>query len=706
MRTMKPMRLICLFSSLWIFLLTNTIFANTYYVAPAPNGDNSNDGSIHNPWATFEFALEQLLPGDILRLREGTYYESSISIDLKGTAASPICIESYPGERAVIDGGVPFFKDTTNTEWELVDSAINLYKSKRTFSGTSVNAWLINDNLHLIEYETDVNIEAEYYGPVNKLTPLYQGPGIQLQNDGYLYIRLTQNPMDLIDYKGFPIEPVPVDINPNNHEIAVFFSHVLFYLNAAEHLNFKDIDFNYADYIMDIKNAANNIEFDNCKINFGRYGMVVRDAHDFNIYNCDFNNGLPQNVYWTDVKNRPVEVHEPYPEFQSTGIEGSIPGFKIVNCTFRDGFDGLFVDNGTSNTIINHNTFIRLRDDAITFQAGSANIEFAYNVIWHVGSGVSTAESTADPLGHFYIHHNIIDVSIYQHGGRTGNYRASDWPVWMIIDPFGSHGNMVAWWKVYNNTIVTRRSGYDWAPSGPRSVIGNPEKYVLNNIFLILDDRIIFRGDNISSGAHYDGNVFYRISPGRYPLFYDFGNGNNYNSLSEFRMNSGTNWELNGLETDPELDPLDYNEEPSDSSSFWERYRPGNSQMFTMGASYSGFDWPGTENIDYRGAVKSATVSDASRSTNIQHSVYVTAYQNTGGITSFVVELENPAAFTLSVYDIYGRKIWSYRGNAENTKYKINANDLNASSGFYVVSVQQQNELFTRKFMIVNYGKR
>ncbi len=702
MRTLILIRLICVYSFLLIFLSTTPILANTYYVASAPNGDNSNDGSIQYPWATFEYALGQLSPGDILRLREGTYYESSISINLKGTAASPITIESYPGELAVIDGGVPFFKDTTNTEWELLDSAISLYKSKRTFSEDFVNAWLINDNLHLIEYETDANIEAEYYGPVNNLTPLYQGPGIQLRSDGHLYIRLTQNPNDLIDYKGNPIGPVPADIDPNNQEMAVFFSGVLIFLSGAEYINFKNISLNYSRYILDIREGTNNIEFDNCRINFGRYGMVVRDASDFNIHHCDFNNGAPQNVYWTDVKNRPEEVHEPYPEFQSAGITGPMPGFNIVNCTFRDGFDALFVNSGSSNTTIKHNSFFRLRDDAITIDAGNGNMEFAYNVLWNVGSGISTKESTADPSGHIYIHHNIIDNSIYQHGGRVGNYRESDWPVWMAIDPFGSHGHMTAWWKVYNNTIVTRRSGYDWTPSGPHAVIGNPEKFVLNNIFLILDDRIIFRGDHVSDGSHYDGNVFYRVSPGRYPLLYDFGDGNNYNSLSDFRMNSGTNWEENGLETNPELNPLAYNEELPDSSTFRERYRPGNSQMFTMGASYRGLDWPGTENINYRGAIESAVVSETG-STILQHSFQVSVNQNTGGNTSFMVELENPAPVTLNVYDIRGRKIWSYRKNSKNVKYKIDANGLNLSAGFYLVTVQQQNEITTRKFIIVKY---
>jgi hypothetical protein len=696
-------KLILLFficSNLPIPQLSSTIFASTYYVAPLPGGDNGNDGSIENPWATFVYALDRLLPGDTLRLREGTYYESSISINLKGTDTSPITIESYPGERAVIDGGIPLFKDTANMQWELADTGISLYRSKQTFSGDYVNAWLINDNLHLIEYEEDANIRAEYYGPVQNLTPLYQGPGIQLNSDGHLYIRLTQNPNDLIDYKGNPIEPVPADIDPNHHEIGVFFSGVLIYINGAEHLIFKNIDLNYSKYVMDIRDGANNIEFDSCRFNFGRYAMVVRDARDFKIHNCDFNNGLPQYVYWTDVKNRPEEVHEPYSEFQSAGIEGSLSGFEIFNCTFRDAFDALSVGHGTTDARITDNTFIRLRDDAMEIYADVSNVEFAYNFLWNIGSGVSTRESP-DPVGNLYIHHNIIDNSIHQHGGRVGNYRESDWPVWQVLDPFGAHGHMVGWWKVYNNTIVTRRSGYDWLSSGPYAVIGNPEKYVLNNIFLILDDRIVFRGDNASAGSHYDGNVFYRNSPGKYPMFYDFGNGHNYNSLSEFRLNSGTEWEVNGLETDPGLDPPEYDAEPPDSSEIRMRYSPRNPQVLTPGASYSGLDWPGTEDIDYRGAIKSAVVSEEAWSPEMQHSIQLTVLQNASGNPSFMIELVTPGAFAINVYDVRARAIWSFRRNVTTTTFKIDANDLNLSAGIYLVSLQQQKEIITRKFMIV-----
>lgn len=124
--------------------------------------------------------------------------------------------------------------------------------------------------------------------------------------------------------------------------------------------------------------------------------------------------------------------------------------------------------------------------------------------------------------------------------------------------------------------------------------------------------------------------------------------------------------------------------------------------MNTMGASCEGLDWPGTEYVNYRGAIGPANVSDSTVSAGMQHSMKFNVIYNASGDTSFMVELEKPAAVKLNVYDIHGRRIWSYNGNDPRTKYRIDANNINFSNGFYLVSVQQQNEILTRKFMIVN----
>ena len=580
--------------------------AMEYYVSP--NGSDNNSGTLDSPWQTLEYALGRLSPGDVLNLRGGIYYEHEIKVDLKGTASAPITIRSYPGERAVIDGGVPYFKNTQNSEWELVDSELHLYRSQRTFleGFDFVRAWLVDDDVQLVEYESAENLESTNYGPLNGLEPFYMGPGLQLRSDGHIYIRLVYNPNDLTDVSGNPIAPTPIDIDPNNNKLAVFFSNYIFLLDGASYLHFKDLDFSHAKYIMDVRNGSHHIVLSGCHLNYSNYGLVIREnIHNWEIYNCEFNNGVPDYIYWTDVKNRDGDVTEAYPEFQSAAINGSIPGFYIHHNLFRNTFDGLTVEDGTTNTQITENVFKHIRDDSINLSEGISNVQVAHNMLWHVMGGISVLSSDQAP-GHVYIHHNVIDNSAYQRGGRPGNYRADNWPVWTIGSPFTGHDeeDKASWWKLYNNTIISRQDpGHPWAPAGPDEVTGNPEKYVFNNIFYVFDERVIFRNDLVAFGSHYDGNVIYRNTAGSLPLFLDFGDGDRYHSLLDFQASSGTDWEIHGLEIDPGFDLSAINDPTFDPAAIWERYRPANHQVFTSGASYDGLDWPETQHVNYRGAI-------------------------------------------------------------------------------------------------------
>ena len=580
--------------------------ATEYYVSP--NGSDQNSGTIDEPWRTIERALGELSAGDVLYLRRGTYYEHELKIDAKGSATAPITIQSYPGERAVIDGGIPDFRNTPGAEWEVVDGSIDLYRSRRTFPEEFdfVRAWLVDDDVQLVEYESAENLESTNYGPLDGLLPFYMGPGLQLRSDGHIYIRLVYNPHDLTDGSGNPIVPTPLDVNPNNNNIAVFFSKNIFVLDGASYLHFKDLDFSHAVYIMDIRNRSHHVELSGCRLNYGNRGLVIREnVQNWEIYDCEFNNGVPDYIYWTDVKNRDVDVAEAYPEFQSAAISGSMPGFSIHSNIFRNTFDGLTVKDGTTNTRIADNVFQYIRDDSINLSRGISNVEVAHNMLWHVMSGVSNLGSDGVP-GHVYIHHNVIDNSAYQRGGRPGNYREDNWPVWTIGTPFPDHddGNKASWWKLYNNTVVSRQNvGHRWAAAGPESVTGNHEKYVFNNIFYVLDERLIFRDDLVSLGSHYDGNVVYRENAEALPLFSSFGDGGRYYSLVDFQVNSGTDWEARGLEIDPGYDLSAASDLTFDPVTIWERYRPSNSQIFTPGASYDGLDWPGIQGVNYRGAI-------------------------------------------------------------------------------------------------------
>ena len=92
------------------------VSARDYYVSPS--GSDTGTGSADKPLATLRKAVEKAVAGDIIYLRGGTYrpaedeimgwqegglYACVYNLTRSGTAARPITIAGYPGEKAVID---------------------------------------------------------------------------------------------------------------------------------------------------------------------------------------------------------------------------------------------------------------------------------------------------------------------------------------------------------------------------------------------------------------------------------------------------------------------------------------------------------------------------------------------------------------------------------------------------------------------------
>jgi parallel beta-helix repeat protein len=73
----------------------------TYYVAP--RGDDAAPGSMARPWRTLRRAVRRLEPGDVVRVRSGTYAED-VDITRGGSERAPVRVEAFPGERPRLTG--------------------------------------------------------------------------------------------------------------------------------------------------------------------------------------------------------------------------------------------------------------------------------------------------------------------------------------------------------------------------------------------------------------------------------------------------------------------------------------------------------------------------------------------------------------------------------------------------------------------------
>ena len=94
---MKRFFLLSLFSSFGVW-------GASYYVSPA--GSDGSAGTADQPFATIQFAVDHLSPGDVLYVRGGNYRET-VTVRQSGNAAAPITIQAYPGECPMLLGSRP-----------------------------------------------------------------------------------------------------------------------------------------------------------------------------------------------------------------------------------------------------------------------------------------------------------------------------------------------------------------------------------------------------------------------------------------------------------------------------------------------------------------------------------------------------------------------------------------------------------------------
>ena len=93
-----------LFLLISLLVISMHAIAKTYYVAT--NGNNSNSGTLSQPWLTWRYAFTTAKSGDTVFFRGGTYpFEGSVNIRIgnSGTHDNPICFFNYPNEVPILD---------------------------------------------------------------------------------------------------------------------------------------------------------------------------------------------------------------------------------------------------------------------------------------------------------------------------------------------------------------------------------------------------------------------------------------------------------------------------------------------------------------------------------------------------------------------------------------------------------------------------
>ncbi|BAO43044.1 hypothetical protein TBH_C0096 [Thiolapillus brandeum] len=611
---------------LWVlfYLFSVTLVARgAFYYVDATNGSDSNPGnSLDAPWLTLNYAINQLQAGDTLYLRAGTFYESQLIFTQSGTRQNWITIKPWNNEEVIIDGSLADFRATNNDAWELLDDDLHIYRSIDTYDMQRANGYLSENDGHwrLVTYEDFSTFSAanEYYSANPPY--YYVGPGLFYNSsENKIYVRLQYS-----IYQASQNLRLPVDNNPNHIPLYIFDDNeVVLFSDTASYIHFENINLRYQNNAVEIKSGAHHIKFSGGSMIGGRDFVLVRDlAHDIVIENVNFKGYIPPWIARSDVKHptpgRPAHL------MQSSAVNISDGAYdvEVSGCHFDHFFDAIDATKSAHDLFIHDNHFHIVRDDVLQLGSAAYNVEIANNILTEVTAGFSWNGSGAPPVGQMgtvFVHHNVIDTSVFSLYGRMDpNNELDDKNDGPNGDgmatgrAFGMHTKSSitagAPWKIYHNTVVVSKDVDNRGTGAGYYIDAFNADYpheVYNNIFWQKWDSYIVRAARTEDGSQiFDGNLYYRSSithdTAKYYHYYQQVGGSyqNFQNLNDF-VGSGywlatqsyyaNGWDSQSVEENPMLD---------------NDYRPETASPAAFGAiDLSSKNWPGLKGETFRGAL-------------------------------------------------------------------------------------------------------
>ncbi len=387
-----------------------------YYVATVANGgDDSNPGTLAEPFATIQHAASQIQPGYTVYIREGTYRET-VTPAQSGAAGYPITFEAYNGEQVIISGcdlvegwtnhSGNIWKATVNwsinggdgdtvfTDGQLKfearhpnssDPMDRLTWGTQTTLDTTNGEWFYANDLqgfgddywngalvrnHFQQWVLRTDTIADYESGTGKIT--FATPwGHGMQKAGYHYYIFRDYKCLDADHEWFKdvgtntlYYQFPTSTVPNDYEIEFKSRAYAFNLDGKDHIHIKGIEFRGAS--MDTDSSTDyNVYEDNVfvgfdKDNFGRW-WINGTNHLF------INNEVKQT--WTGISL--VGTHN-----------------RIINNYFHDmGYNGgnsgaLYM--GGSDNLVSYNTFSNIGRNVA--QGNFKRYEIEYNIFEDCGN--------------------------------------------------------------------------------------------------------------------------------------------------------------------------------------------------------------------------------------------------------------------------------------------------------------------------------
>lgn len=439
-------------------------------------GDDCNDGAESRPWKTLSHAAQQLKPGDTLSLRGGTYFEHA-AIACRGTRDKPICIRSYPGELAVINGGIREFMEAPQTAWEPCPAGVaGEFQSQKIYAGLAdsegcnllgnfADSMLPLQGYRFLVDLRDPSMVWDVDGKVDGKEGVYCGPGIfYAVETGRIHVRLAHTNIKALHNDNYRGETDPRKLSLI---IAGLKSGPALTLSECRFVTLQDIVVCGARTATVEIRDCRDVTCDGVTVYGGSSAINVEGTSRLRIYNTACRGIAAPWTFRGHLKYRAIEARIfSTGGWSPTGRENQ--DFELAFSEFTDCVDGVFIGN-VKNVHFHHNLLDNVSDDGMFLTS-------------------ATACDGTTPGGDHYIYQNLLSrclttfafgvghgrQKMTTHGRQTGsgvwvfrNVFDLRRPVYYQLpeendDQVNTHGRMAndhgspAWepMTIYHNTIV------------------------------------------------------------------------------------------------------------------------------------------------------------------------------------------------------------------------------------------------------------
>lgn len=367
------------------------------YFVDVGKGNDKNDGSKGKPWQTLQYAVQKLKPGDTLYLRGGIYFEHVV-VTLSGTAKQPVTIRSYPGELAILDGGLRDFFEEPAKAWEPCPGGVEgEYWSAKTYPdlggrteetnvlGNFADSMVPLQGYHFLRDLRSNNIYWNFKDRLSVKESIYCGPGIYYDpKTGRIHARLAHTNMKYMGEDNYSGETDPRKVPL---VIAGFKGGPPLTVRGAKFLRVQDLVVRGSRKAAVEVDDCQKIEFDGLTVYGGASAFAVRDTWGLRLLNTACRGIAAPWTFRGSLKYRSIEARI----FSASGWSPTGKDnrdFELAYSEFTDSVDGVFIGN-VKNVKFHHNLLDNVSDDGIFLTAG-------------------TAYDGTTPGGHIYIYQNLL----------------------------------------------------------------------------------------------------------------------------------------------------------------------------------------------------------------------------------------------------------------------------------------------------------